>query len=213
MQHAKPMTSDDHERVAAAIRAAETRTSGEIFCVVARSSGSYFYPAAFSVAASILVVSVLIALALDGLWISINLPGFAISQVIALAVALGLIGAFPRLRLLLISRRVLYQEAHANAQKQFLARNVHITAARTGVLIFVSLAERYAVVIADSGINQKVSQETWNAIVANLVASARRDRLTDGFVTAVGAVGELLAAHFPVGSGDRNELDDHLVEI
>lgn len=209
----RTMTMEEHERVTAAIRAAEARTSGEIFCVVARASSGYFFTAAFSLAVSILVVSLAIALFLDALWISVPVPIFVLSQIVALAFALGLIGIFPALRILLVPRRALYREAHANAAKQFLARNIHLTAARTGVLVFVSLDERYAEVIADSGINSRVTQDTWNDIVADLVAHARGDRLADGFVRAIGAVGELLAAHFPISAQDRNELDDHLVEI
>ncbi len=110
-------------------------------------------------------------------------------------------------------RRLKYRQAHANAVKQFLARNVHLTTARTGVLLFVSLAERYAEVVADAGINQKVSQETWDGVVLQLVEGARESRLADGFVTAIGTVGALLSEHFPVSEDDINELDDHLVEI
>ena len=43
----------------------------------------------------------------------------------------------------------------------------------------------------------KVPQETWDGVVAGLIAHARRDRLADGFVEAIGAVGALLAEHFP----------------
>ena len=103
--------------------------------------------------------------------------------------------------------------AHDNALKQFLARNVHRTSARTGVLIFVSIAERYAEVVADAGINSKVGQHVWDGVVRELTKHAGDDRLADGFVNAIGAVGAVLAEHFPVTEGDTNELDDHLVEI
>ena len=52
-----------------------------------------------------------------------------------------------------------------------------------------------------------------HAAVAGLLDDARRDRLADGFVTAIAAVGALLAEHFPPRPDDVNELDDHLVEI
>ena len=81
------------------------------------------------------------------------------------------------------------------------------------MLIFVSLAERYAEIVADAGINAKVPQDMWDSIVAGLIDDAKHGRLADGFVTAVAAVGALLAEHFPVGPDDVNELDDHLVEI
>jgi putative membrane protein len=108
---------------------------------------------------------------------------------------------------------VQYTQAHDNALRQFLARNVHITTQRTGVLLFISLAERYAAVVADAGIDRQVRQEDWDGVVAELVEGARRGRPADGFVTAIASAGALLTAHFPIGQGDPNELDDHLVEI
>ncbi len=203
----------DHHRIAEAIRAAETGTSGEIYCVVARSSDGYFYPAAFFVTIGIVVAGIVVAFLLEFWWISVRLPVFWAAAVLALAAGWLVLLAAPGLRIHFVPRRLRYQRAHDNALKQFLARNVHITTARTGVLLFVSLVERYAEVVADSGINAKVDQEIWNGIVADLVAHARTDRLADGFVAAVGVVGELLSRHFPRSGDDLNELDDHLVEI
>ena len=207
------MTAEEHQRVTAAIRAAESRTSGEIYCVVARSSASYFFPAAFSAFACILVGSLIIAFLLEYWWLSVRLPWFVAAQLLAAVCALLVLWLIPGLRIVLVPHRVRHRRAHDNALRQFLARNVHLTAQRTGVLLFVSLQERYAEVVADAGINQKVGPGTWEDVVATLIAAARTDRLADGFVQAVGTVGALLEVHFPVSAEDANELDDHLVEI
>ncbi|MEO5323773.1 TPM domain-containing protein [Mesorhizobium sp. CC13] len=210
---APTLNPGDHDRIAAAIRGAESQTSGEIYCVVARRSDGYFFPAAFSVTLGILLVSLAAAAALEYWWIAVRLPHFVIVQVLAAAAACALIWLFPGLRLWLVPRSLLWRSAHANALRQFYARNIHLTNARTGVLVFVSIAERYAAVIADAGINAKVEQGQWDGIVAELIGNARDDRLADGFVAAIARVGTLLARHFPVQQGDANELDDHLVEI
>ncbi|MBS9721558.1 TPM domain-containing protein [Tianweitania sp. BSSL-BM11] len=207
------ITSPDHERVTNAIREAEARTSGEIYCVLAHQSGDYFYAAGFSVLCAMVVADVAVAFLLDHLWFSLRLPLFAALEAAAVISVLGLLWVFPAMRLHLVPRRVLYRTAHDNALRQFLARNVHRTQNRTGILIFVSLAEHYATVLADEGIAEKVPQENWNAIIADLVEAARTNRLADGYVQAVTASGLLLAEHFPVGLADRNELDDHLAEI
>jgi putative membrane protein len=207
------MTEQDHARIAEAIRTAEKSTAGEIYCVVAKASDGYFFSASMVVAVSILAISLGVAFAMEAWWLSMRLPVFVGAQLLALAAALALVYALPALRIRLAPRRWQYMRAHDNALKQFLARNVHLTAERTGVLIFVSLAERYAEVIADAGIDAKVPQDMWDSIVAGLLDDARRDRLADGFVTAIAAVGALLAEHFPARPDDVNELDDHLVEI
>lgn len=209
----RPVSREEHRRIAETIRAAEAKTSGEIYCVVAHASDTYFFPAALVVAVSMLVASLCVAFVLEAWWISIRLPFFAATLLLAFAAALGLLYALPSLCIRLVPRSWQFSRAHDNALKQFLARNVHITAERTGVLVFVSLAERYAEIVADSGINAKVPQQEWDGIVAGLIDHARGDRLAEGFVAAVKAVGDLLATHFPVKAGDANELDDHLVEI
>ena len=63
------LTPEQHRRVAQAIREAEGRTSGEIICVLARSSDSYFYPAAFAVTIGLLAASLIAAVLLDRIWI------------------------------------------------------------------------------------------------------------------------------------------------
>ncbi|WP_376702779.1 TPM domain-containing protein [Mesorhizobium sp. ISC25] len=209
----RPISPEDHERIADAIRAAESKTDGEIYCVVAHASGGYFFPAAFMAMLGMLVVSLGVGYGLEAWWLSIRLPHFVIAELLALASVLILLWALPALRIHLVPRRLRYQAAHANAMKQFLARNVHRTAARTGVLVFVSIAERYAEVVADSGIDSRVGQHVWDGVVRDLTAHAGDDRLAEGFVKAIEAVGAVLAEHFPVSTGDSNELDDHLVEI
>jgi putative membrane protein len=207
------MTEEDHARIAEAIRTAEATTSGEIYCVVAQRSDGYFFSAAMVFTVSILVISLAVAFLMETWWLTMRLPVFVSAQLLALAAALALVYAWPGLRIRLAPRRWQYVRAHDNALKQFLARNVHLTAERTGVLIFVSLAERYAEIVADAGIDAKVPQDLWDSIVAGLIEDARNGRLADGFVTAIADVGALLAEHFPVGPDDVNELDDHLVEI
>ncbi len=209
----RPITPQDHARITAAIRDAEAKTDGEIFCVVARSSGGYFFPAAFTAAVAMLIVSLAVAFVLEARWLSLRLPYFVLAQMLAFACVFALLWALPALRIHLVPRGLRYRSAHDNAVKQFLARNVHVTAARTGVLVFVSLAERYAEVVADAGIDARVGQHVWDGVVRELTAHAGDDRLADGFVRAVEAVGAVLAEHFPPTPDDINELDDHLVEI
>jgi putative membrane protein len=207
------MTPADHARIAAAVQAAEARTSGEIYCVLARSSARYFFPAAFTVTLGIVIVSLPVVYLLDRWWYQLSPFTLVVAQLAAIACALVVLVLFPAIRIHFVPLRQRFRQAHDNAMRQFLGRNIHLTTSRTGVLLFVSLAEHYAAVIGDAGINEKVPQETWNGVVAGLIAHARKDNIADGFVEAIAAVGELLAQHFPVGAGDVNELDDHVVEL
>lgn len=207
------LTPEEHERLANCIRQAEATTRGEIYCVVARTSDSYIFPAAFMLTIGMLVASLAVAFWLDRSWHEVSHVTFVLAQIAAIAAALLLARFVPALRIRMVPRRLAYRRAHDNALKQFLAHNVHTTELRTGILIFVSLAERYASVIADSGINAVVAQSEWNGIVAKLTAAARAGHLVDGLAEAIGRSGELLSTHFPGGTNNPNELEDHVVEI
>ena len=199
--------AEDRERIAAAIRAAEARTAGEIVVVLARRSDEYrFVPLLWAALIGLLVPFPLI-------WLT-RLPALHI-QLVALAafVILALILSHPALRLAVVPGALKRHAAHQAAVEQFLARNLHVTAERTGVLIFASLAERYAEVIADEGIASKVAPAVWDEAVAALTAEAKAGYVAEGILRAIGLVGEVLAAHVPPRADDRDELPDHLVEI
>lgn len=207
------MTPDDHARVAAAIRHAEQSTSGEIVCVLARTSDDYFFPAAFIATMGILIISLVAAILIEEWWLTIRVPFFVAAQILAVLSALLVLNLFPALRIRFVPHRLRHLRAHNNAVTQFLARNIHLTAERTGVLIFLSLEERYAEIIADGGIDLHVSQEDWNGVIEDLIGHASGGRVAEGFCAAIDKVGVFLAAHFPPRPDDWNELDDHLVEI
>ncbi len=170
----------DHARIAEAIRQAEAETSGEIYAVLARSSDDYFFAAGFVAACGILAASVIAAFLAHWYWFDIRLPLFGLAVLAAFLSAMLVLWLLPSLRMLLVPRRIRYKRAHLNALQQFLARNVHITENRTGILLFVSMAEHYAEVIADAGINARVGQEEWNGIVATLTRHASQAQVAEG---------------------------------
>jgi putative membrane protein len=117
------------------------------------------------------------------------------------------------LRRYLVPGRV--QRAHASqlARLQFAARVEGRTEARTGLLLFVSLAERHVEIIADAGIHARAGAETWQSVIDVFREAVSRGRLVDGLIVAIAAIGDLLAAHAPRAADDRNELSDRPVEI
>ncbi|KXF76328.1 hypothetical protein ATN84_15735 [Paramesorhizobium deserti] len=205
--------ADDHARIAEAIRIAEEKTDGEIYAVLARRSDDYFFAAGFVAACGVIIAAIIAALLAHWYWFDISLPVFGLAILAGFISVVLVLWLAPSVRIMLVPHRIRYRRAHLNAVQQFLARNVHITSERTGVLLFVSLAEHYAEVVADAGINAKVEQEEWNGIVATLTDHASRQAVADGYVAAIGKAGELLARHFPPTDGKPNELSDHLVEL
>ena len=197
----------DELRISEAIAAAERTTSGEIVAVVTAASESYFYvPFMWAAIVALLVPWPLIYLT----WWPMHVTYFAELATFLILVLL----LMPRtVRVGLVPRSIKRSHAHRRAVEQFLSQSLHTTAGRTGVLIFVSVAERYAEVLADSGINAKVPEGTWQGIVDHLTTDLADGRAVDGFVHAIEMAGMHLAKHFPPGSGDPNELPDHLIVL
>ena len=203
------ISDNDRARIADAIRAAEATTSGEIFCVLAQRSSHYtLVPVAWAAALALIVPLPLIYLT--------SWPASVI-YVLQLMAFVGAATLLSRssLRYRIVPKRARHDRAHSTAMRQFWAQRLHKTQDRTGVLIFVSLAERYAEIVADAGINEKVTPEVWNSAVAALTSAIREGRVGDGFVAAVAQCGAVLAEHFPLAAGSVNpdELPDKLVEI
>ncbi len=203
------LSERDHEKITTAIRAAEKKTSGEVYAVVAHQSDDYFFVSGFMAGVWSLVLGLIVALVLP----DIRAIELAIALIAALASFLLVFHFFPEWRLLFVPKSLAYRRASGNAVRQFLAHGIHATSDRSGILIFVSLAERYAEVVADEGINSKVSQDQWNDMVATLTSHAAKGELSDGYLLAIEQAGELLAANFPPVKGQKSELDDRLVEI
>ena len=204
------MISDaDKAKINDAIRAAESKTSGELYCVLALNAGGYrLVPIAWAAALALIVPWPLVA---STTWSATTI--YVIQLVVFIVAAVGL--SQPGIRFRIVPGRTRRERAHAAAMRQFWAHGMHKTQKRTGVLIFAAVAERYVEIIADAGINAKVSQDVWDAAVASLVSAIKAGRPGDGFVAAIEQCGAVLAQHFPLepGSVNPDELPDRLVEI
>jgi putative membrane protein len=198
------VSEQDRSRIATAIRAAEAKTSGEIVCVLARTSTD--------ATALPILLAALVALALP--WLLVALTEMSVQRMLVLQVAvfllLTVLLCLPRVRVALLPRAARRHVAHRAAVEQFTMRGIARKKERTGILIFVSLAERYARIIADEGIAGRVAQSEWQNAVDALVAHMRDGRIADGFIAAIDACGKVLAAHFPHSERSRDDLPDRI---
>lgn len=227
------LNDDERAHVKAAVRAAEAQTRGELYCVIAAESSDYRETpflwaglAALAAPAILLVAGVQVSVpdafapwtaAQAGAAVERAVRGALTATLILQAVLFVLVAAIGSLgpvRVFMTPRSVKKDRARRHAEELFLARNLHQTRERTGVLIFVSEAEHAAEIIADEGIAAVVDQSEWDAAIAALVTEAKAGRLGEGLARAVGMVGEILGRHFPADQADNpNELPDAVVEI
>lgn len=226
------LTPDVHDRVAEAIRTAETRTSGEIFCVMARRVSSYRdISLGWAAAAALILPLGLIPFGFEPAWV----PGLGSSweaahlaaRDVTVGQALGayaliqatvflivfLLTSIPAVARAVTPRGIRQARVRKAAMQQFLAHGLHVTEARTGVLIFAALGDHQVEVIADEGIHSKVDPAVWADAVEVLGKGLRRSDPAGGFVDAVALCGAVLAEHFPPAPRNRNEVEDKLVVI
>jgi putative membrane protein len=119
--------------------------------------------------------------------------------------------SWPPLRFALVPGPIRRAQAREAAQHEFVSRGMAETRGRTGVLLFVAAAERHAEVIGDAAIAGQVDEAEWRAIIEDLVAALGRGSAADGLVTAVAAIGVILARTAPRLYGDRDELPNRVV--
>lgn len=221
------LSPEDNARIAEAVGAAEAHANGEIVTVVAHASDDY---ADVALAWSALVAGLaLLVLTLAtgfylalvdgvlGLWDHQWRP----HEVFELALLVGtvkfagmwLLLLWRRLRLMLTPGPIKARRVRARARTAFRLAAQGRTQGATGVVIYLSVAERRAEIIADASIAGKVAPEVWGDAMHAMLAHFRETRVADGVIAGVAAVGAVLAQHFPRDAKPGNELPDGPIEL
>ena len=105
------------------------------------------------------------------------------------------------------------QSARGRALDVFSQLRIWDTAHNNGVLIYLLLADRQVEIVADRGIDAKVSAAGWEKICRDMEADFKAGKFEGGVIRGVDAVSRQLAAHFPAHGGGTNELPDAPVVI
>lgn len=217
----KLFSEDDRKRIAQSVESAEGKTSAEIVPVVATSSGRYDRSedvvGLWIGVIALVVVWVIFQDTKPGEWGSTQL---VISLPIVLGIVVGgwLLGVFianhvPWLRRLFTPRKELREEVEQGARRSFFDSRVHHTAGSTGILVYVSLFEHVAVVLADQQITEKLGQEKLDEFCKEMTSALKERKYTEAFCNTIEKVGAALGEVLPRQSDDQNELENALVVI
>ena len=228
---AKTLTSEDRERIAAAVAQAEARTSGEILCVLTEEVSAYREVAlVWAAAVALLAPPLAFVIGAQPLSISQALGGWSIAHSTAAEARIGLaltlyaaaqaalftacmlVFSLPPVRRALTPGRLKDQRVHQAAFRHFVSTGLHLRPDLTGVLIFASIQDRRMEVIADEIIHAKVGQGAWDDVVSQALAAMREGGPGAGLAHAVTLCGDLLARHFP-DDGKANRFPNQPVEV
>jgi putative membrane protein len=213
--------------VTQAVTEAETRTDGEIATIVAQRSDNYNdVPLIWAALTALLALAVYAAFPdfylglvdrLSGGWQHEwthreILTALLVAVTIKFLAARFIIGWWP-LRMFFTPAKTKTRRAHARAIMLFRTGTEQRTRTRTGVLIYLSLAEHRAEIVADESIAAKVAPETWGAAMALLIDHLRDGRPGEGMAAAVAAVGDVLSQHFPRTGTDPDEIPNRMISL
>lgn len=212
----------DRAAIAAAVTAAEGGTDGEIVTMIAPASDTYRDTALHYALLAALFVPAIAAIepgripfVSDG-WSApdprLMILAVMITQVIAFLIVRFAL-AHDGWRRWLTPRATKRRRVRARAIAMFKAATDQRTAQRVGVLLYLSVGERMAEIVADGAIHSRVAPERWGAAMAALVAQVRAGRPADGMVAAIAQIGAIIGEHFPKTAADINELPDRLIEL
>ncbi len=221
------LSRTDHDIVTEAVAAAERTTSGEIVTVLADRSDGYS-----DVAFAWSIVAAFLALILCAIFPDFVLDSYAglhggwntrwsASEIFSMAVGAAtfwflivwLAQFWSPLRFAMIPGRIKTNRVHERAISLFKVGAERRTHGRTGVLIYLSMREHRAEIIADEPIATKVSAEVWGEAMADMLVEIKQGRIAQGMAAGVRDVGEILSEHFPRAEDDQNELPDRLIEV
>jgi len=221
------LSEEDHAKVSAAIAAAEAKSDGEIVAAVTDLSDKYHDVAlhwAVLVLFAVLAWAAICPSCLNW-WLDLFLGSWReeatqrelltflmILAVLKFTVVLLILRYMP-LRLLLTPSATKERRVRRRAIATFKAGAERRTVGRTGILIYLSMGERRAEIVADEAITKVTTPETWGEAMAALLVEVKAGRPGDGIVAAVERVGVVLAEHFPKTSTDTNEIPDKLIEL
>jgi putative membrane protein len=206
-------TTEELERIKAAVFEAESKISGEIVPVFVESSGRYSvanYRGGFIAAVSTFLTII---------FLDRYMPQFAVYDpliILIIFLLAGIVGGFAShyivpLKRLLVTQQQLDAATRTRAERAFLEQEVFNTRDRTGILIFVSFFEQEVMVMADKGISKVVDQREWDALVRLVIDGIRRHDPVNGLEAAIKRSGEiLLEKGFVRAEDDINELGDDL---
>lgn len=224
MQRASDVFNEEQKQhVCQAVADAESRTSCEIVPVVASASGRYDRPEDI-VGLWLATITAVVVWAMfprepavSGSWsagsVSLGVLIMVAGVVIAFIVGTVCGSRVSWLRRLFSPKKQLQEEVATRARGIFFDNRIHHTTGSTGILIYVSLFEHMAVVLADQEVLEKIGQTSVDALCGQLTDELKKGHPADALIAVITTVGEQMAGVLPRAENDNNELKDALVLI
>ena len=218
-------TPADHGIVTSAVSLAEKSTDGEIVTIVTGESDHYG-DVAWAISGMVALTALLVISLfpdiylniinwLSGGWSGLDaLPYWALFAFTATKFfGTRLVLIWKPLLFVLIPPPIKKARVHKRAVSLFQVSTNHRTVGRTGILLYLSMREHRAEIVADEAIVAKVEPAIWGDAMIAMIDLVRIGAPGEGMAEAVRQMGIVLSEHFPKTDQNPNELPDRLIEL
>lgn len=205
----KYLSPADVEAISEVVKKAEQNTSGEIVPMVVHQSSMLWHLPRFLTVCLFNIVT----LAVVGFYEHLTVKEISGIFIGGLILSFGLsywLAKWPWLQRWL-NQEGAEEQVRSRAMTEFTHHHLSATKQRTGILLFVSVLERKAVVLADRAISEKLAPEVWQEVVQLLTQGLQERQWVKGFSVAIEKCGQILATHFPAQGSNPNEIANHLI--
>lgn len=204
------ISDEDIQKISDAVSRAEEKTDGEIVpVIVQRSSTVGHVPLTLTLLILLMLVIVELPYA-DLLWVKPWVYAWPVLIVVIYYLSFAL-AKLSWVQKIAVPERDEVEQVHQRAHLEFYLNKVNKTKDRTGILIFVSVMEKKAVILADEGISSKLPPEIWNEVLGKLGEQLGKGNWGFGFTEAIESCGHHLKTHFPQTEETKNQLKNQLV--
>lgn len=205
-----PLSQKELEHLAHVVAELEKKTTGEIRLMIVKSSSELGY-------LRYLIWFMLMTVSFMGIWVERHLliwtaDWWLVPAIVAFTFAIAFIAScFPFVARALTSDESLQRQVLHRAEVEFHREGLAGTAEKTGILLFISMLEHQAVVLADKGIHQKLGEKTWKEVVETMLEGPKTGAWAASLEKALRQCGALLSQHFPAKANNNNELPNHVI--
>ncbi|MFZ8934045.1 MAG: TPM domain-containing protein [Bacteriovoracaceae bacterium] len=197
-------SDQDKEKIRRSVIEAEKKTSGEIVPVIIRASDAY--PGSYY--RSALLWGFVCVLCCYFFEATHTVMFWCFSASILAGYLLCYLDFYKKL---FITKQEMEEEFSQRAYQSFLMNGVSQTKERNGVMLYISAFEKKAMIVSDTGIEEKIKPGTWEKVITDLISLMKTKDYTSAICQAVTQLGTLLNEHFPDHKDDEDELANKLI--
>lgn len=204
---------EERKQIRETVHRAELKTSGELVPMIVSESHTYPLASVRGGALLALLVALLLTSPIGGMfWLGPNNLWVFLFLFFPIFCGISfLIKNSTRMKRWFLFADEMDAEVQNSALTSFFTERLYKTRDENGILIFISLLERRAWILADQGINERISPEKWEEAISMITTGIQKKRQCEALCKAIEKIGAILEKEFPVQDDDTNELKDLII--